>query len=233
MVNIFSNHFNSHPFIPDENGTCRSAQQIHRDCARETYSWCRSRNYFRLWAYLWVNWYQPSQWVLCARSANANEIPVLKTTMIVESHWRKLKHDYLHKFNRPRIDLVVWVLLTKAIPDSLVRMRALLSQDHRQAIASWRKAFKREWKKLTIRSEVIEDPIHTNPVHWTCGCPYFINSRFLICKHLLFFYEPILNPVRFFREVRRQRFPPFWIDKEFPNIGQLKSKTVFQTKIHK
>jgi hypothetical protein len=26
------------------------------------YSWCRSRNYFRLWAYLWVNWYQPNQW---------------------------------------------------------------------------------------------------------------------------------------------------------------------------
>lgn len=52
VVNIFSNHFNSHPFIPDQNGTCRSAQQIHRDCARETYSWYRSRNYFHLWAYL-------------------------------------------------------------------------------------------------------------------------------------------------------------------------------------
>ena len=216
VLNVFSNHFNSHPFVPDQNGTCRSAQQIHRDCAREMYSWCRSRNYFRLWAYLWVNWYQPSQWVLWARSTNATEIPVLKTTMIVESHWRKLKHDYLHKFNRPRIDLVVWVLLTRAIPDSLVRMRALLSQDHRRAIASWRKAFKREWKKLTIRSEVIEDPIqryHTNPAQWTCACPIFINSRFLICKHLLFFYEPILDPVRFFREVKRQRFPPFWIEK--------------------
>src|ERR1700684_1581044 len=171
VLNVFSNHFNSHPFVPDQNGTCRSAQQIHRDCAREMYSWCRSRNYFRLWAYRWVNWYQPSQWVLWARSTNATEIPVLKTTMIVESHWRKLKHDYLHKFNRPRIDLVVWVLLTRAIPDSLVRM--------------WRKAFKREWKKLTIRSEVIEDPIqryHTNPAQWTCACPIFINSRFLICK---------------------------------------------------
>jgi hypothetical protein len=51
---------------------------------------------------------------------------VLKTTMIVESHWRKLKHDYLHKFNnRPQIDLVVWVL---HIPGSLVRMRALLGK---------------------------------------------------------------------------------------------------------
>jgi len=49
-------------------------------------------------------------------------------------------------------------------------------------------------------------------VHWLVGA---LTSSFtvLICKHLLFFYEPILNPVRFFREVRRQRFPPFWIDK--------------------
>jgi hypothetical protein len=82
--------------------------------------------------------------LVSTQSVNENEIPVLKTTMIVESHWRKLKHDYLHRFNRPRIDLVVWVLLTRVIPNSLVRMRTLLNQDHRQAIASWRKAFKRE-----------------------------------------------------------------------------------------
>ena len=57
-------------------------------------------------------------------------------------------------------------------------------------------------KKLIPRSKAIEDP--TNPARWSCGCPHFINSRFLICKHL-FFYEPISAPVRFFREVRRQR----------------------------
>ena len=217
VIDMFSKHFNSHPLIPDQNGTYRSGQQIHRDCAREIYSWCRSRNYFRLWAYLWVNWYQPSQWVLWARSANETEIPVLKTTMIVESHWRKLKHDYLHRFNRPRVDLVVWVLLTRVIPNSLVRMRTLLTKDHRQAIASWRKSFKREWKKLTIRTEEIVEPVqryHTNPVHWTCGCPYFINSRFLLCKHLIFLHEPISNPLQFFREVRRQRSAPFWIHEQ-------------------
>jgi hypothetical protein len=223
VINMFSNHYNSHPFIPDRNGTSRSAQQIYQDCAREMYSWCRSRNYFRLWAYLWVNWYQPSQWALWARSAYSDEIPVLKTTMIVESHWRKLKHDYLHRFNRPRIDLVVWVLLNKAIPDSLTRMWAILSYDPRRVDASWRKAswrkaFKHEWKKLTIRSQTIDpgsiQQYHANPTQWCCGCPSFINSRFLICKHLVFCYKPILDPVRFFREIRRQRVPPFWTDRQ-------------------
>lgn len=237
VINLFSNHYNSHTLIPDKNGTSRSAQQIHRDCTREMYSWCRSRNYFRLWAYLWINWYQPSQWVLWARSANEAEIPVLKTTMIVESHWRKLKHDYLHKFNRPRIDLVVWILLQKAIPDSLIRMRALLNCDHRRVDASWRKAswrkaFKREWKKLTVRSQTLNpesiQQYSVNPAQWSCGCPYFINSRFLICKHLVSCYEPISDPIRFFREVRRQRVPPFWTDRQLtlrpgyqPTEGQI------------
>jgi hypothetical protein len=233
VINIFSNHFNAHPLIPDNNGTYRSAHHIHRDCAREMYSWCRSRNYFRLWAYLWVNWYQPNQWAIWARSMNESEIPVLKTTMIVESHWRKIKHDYLHRFNRPRIDLVVWVLLSRAIPNSLVRMRALLDQDHRRAMASWRKAFKHEWnnKKLIPRSNAIEDPTqryHTNPARWSCGCPHFVNSRFLICKHILFFYEPISDPVRFFREVRRQRSPPFWVDSQLvlkPEYASIQNAT--------
>lgn len=210
VVNIFSNHFNAHPLISDHNGTYRRSEQIHRDCAREMYSWCRTRNYFRLWAYLWVNWYQPSQWALWARSANETEIPVLKTTMILESHWRKIKHDYLHRFNRPRIDLVVWILLTRSIPDSLARMHALLKQDHRRAIASWRKAFKREWKKLASRTVDDFRRYHTDPAQWSCGCPYFLNSRFLICKHIVSCYEPVTDPINFYRGIQRQRVPPFW-----------------------
>jgi hypothetical protein len=96
-------------------------------------------------------------------------------------------------------------------------MRTLVDRDHRRAIASWRKAFKREWKTLVIRSKTIEDPIqkyHTSPAPWSCGCPSFLNSRFLICKHIIFFYEPLSDPVHFFRNVRRQRSPPFLIDEQ-------------------
>ncbi|KAH8656329.1 hypothetical protein BGZ61DRAFT_500287 [Ilyonectria robusta] len=173
VLEIFTRHYNSHPFIPDQNGTFRSAEEIHRLSASEMYYWCRKRNYFRLWAYLWVNWYHSSQWVLWARSVNEKEIPVLKTTMIVESHWRKIKHDYLHP---------------------------LLQHDHRQATASWRKDFKREWKKH----------YHTDPARWTCACPSFLDSRFLLCKHILSCYEPVSDRVDFFRSIQRRREPPFW-----------------------
>ena len=216
VLEIFSRHYNSHTLIPDQNGTYRSAGHIHHFCAVEMYYWCKSRNYFRLWAYLWVNWYQPSQWRLWARSVNDKEIPILKTTMIVESHWRKIKHDYLHRFNRPRIDLVVWVLLSRLIPNALTRMRALLQRDHRRATACRRKDFKSEWKKLYERFTEPDriQHYHTDPVRWTCGCPYFLASRFLVCKHILSCYEPIPNPVDFFRSVQRHRSFPFWMHEK-------------------
>jgi hypothetical protein len=38
VLTMFSTHFNVHPLIPDQNGTYRTAQQIHKDSAREMYS---------------------------------------------------------------------------------------------------------------------------------------------------------------------------------------------------
>ena len=66
VLEIFSQHYNSHLLILDQNKTYRSTEHIHHACAAEMYYWCKSCNYFRLWAYLWVNWYQPSQWALWA-----------------------------------------------------------------------------------------------------------------------------------------------------------------------
>jgi hypothetical protein len=138
--------------------------------------------------------------------------------MIVESHWRKIKHDYLHRFNRPRIDLVIWVLLSRLIPDALTRMQALLQHDHRRATACWRKDFKSEWKKIIGKLNTLEgvsiQQYHTNPMQWTCGCPHFLISRFLICKHILSCYEPISDPVEFFRSIQRRRDFPFWTHEQ-------------------
>ena len=46
VLQMFSRHFNSHPLIPDRNGTFRSAEVIHRECASEMYFWCRTRGFF-------------------------------------------------------------------------------------------------------------------------------------------------------------------------------------------
>lgn len=216
VLNIFSQHFNAHSAIPDRHGTLRNPDAIHQQCASEMYQWCRARGFFRLWAYLFVNWYKTSQWLLWARSAHPQSIPVLKTTMIVESHWRRIKHDFLHRFNRPRVDLVTWVLISKVLPTALLRVNAILNADFRLGKCSWRKEFGKVWKKLFM-SEVTPQSLisyHTNPMTWTCGCEAFLLSRFLICKHIVYCYEPIEDPAEFFHTVKRWRESPFWRDKQ-------------------
>ena len=96
VLAIFSRYYNALPQIPDLNGTFQSSAVINRECANEMYLWCRAQNFFRLWAYMSVNWYRYEQWKLWARSTNADEIPILKTTMIVKSHWQRIKYDFLH-----------------------------------------------------------------------------------------------------------------------------------------
>ena len=188
----------------------------------EVYSWCRSRNMFRLWTYLFVNWYCPGQWELWARSANDTGIPVLKTTMIVESHWRRVKHDYLHQFNRPRIDLVAWILSHRIVPDAVFRMKAIQSGNYQVAKASWRKAFKREW--VHLQGKCVEQTslqrYHVNPRDCVCACSSFLDSRFLICKHLVHCFLPFASPARFFCGVQRQRTPPFWVHSDLNVIPE-------------
>lgn len=67
-----------------------------------------------LWTYLYVNYYAIDQLGAC--SPSADEILALKMTIIIESTWRRTRHDYIHHFNYPRINLVVWVLITYMIP---------------------------------------------------------------------------------------------------------------------
>ncbi|CAG8754088.1 7518_t:CDS:1, partial [Racocetra persica] len=48
----------------------------------------------------------------------------------------------------------------------------------------------------------------TNPNMWTCSCPAYLCSRFLLSKHLVQSVR-LLNP-NFFNEVKHHRSPPFW-----------------------
>lgn len=212
FLQMFARHYNLHPFIPDESGRQIKTADIHRKSTSEVYSWCRARGYHRLWAYMWVNWYRFEQWSIWARARMPHSIPVLKTTMIVESHWRRIKHDFLHRFSRPRIDFVVWIMTTKVFPISIRQAVAITERNHRVASSSWRRDFKSVWKRLA-QKEVNPSQLryyHTNPSSWTCSCTQYLLSRFLLCKHILHAYKSIKTPFIFFSEVRRARSPPFW-----------------------
>ncbi|TFK57940.1 hypothetical protein BDN72DRAFT_736461, partial [Pluteus cervinus] len=77
-------------------------------------------------------------------------------------------------------------------------------------LCSWRKEFKKEWRKLEKREITlpVNDAYRPDPAKWICTCPAFVTSRFLICKHLVqLVHRP---PPIFFLEVKRHRTLPFW-----------------------
>lgn len=50
---------------------------------------------------------------------------------------------------------------------------------------------------------------------WTCTCPAYLISRFLLCKHLVREANQMLNDaplddLSFFFHLRRERFPPYY-----------------------
>ncbi|KAL1704651.1 hypothetical protein EV121DRAFT_205376 [Schizophyllum commune] len=194
-------------------------EMVNRDIKQQAYMLCHDNDLPNLWAYLWENWYRPSRWQLWARST-CSSIPVLKTTMIMESHWRRIKHDFLHHFRLPRCDLLVWILVTKLTPFYYRMLDYRINDIGRyREQAPWRAAFKSCWRRLE-KAEVIEenedrlvsDAYRPDPVKWICGCRAFVRSRFLVCKHLVHRVRPV--SAIFFREVRRSRTTPFWSHPE-------------------
>ncbi|KAI0997183.1 hypothetical protein K3495_g11002 [Podosphaera aphanis] len=136
--------------------------------------------------------------------------------MIVESHWRIIKCDFLYWFNLPRIDLVIWVLTSRAISQGLDRIRAIQLGNFSKGVASWRKTFKKQWKQYKGREIGPESlqTYHTDALKWTCGCQSFLLSRFLLCKHIIHCFEDFEDSIKFFGYVRRQRTMPFWVDRQ-------------------
>ena len=128
--------------------------------------------------------------------------------------WRKIKRDFLHHFHKPRLDLLVWILVKKLAPIYYRKLDQLLHNTGRfRELPSWRKAFKREWRKLM--NTPVDTPINPkyrpDSLKWVCTCPYFITSRFLTCKHLIQAIGPV--PPTFYLEVKRNRTTPFLLHR--------------------
>ncbi|KAJ6552665.1 hypothetical protein DFH09DRAFT_925044 [Mycena vulgaris] len=209
IVNMMEKHYCAHPLLPGYAEP--SPEGIKRWAVMQMYKFCVEHALQEVWAYLWENWYRSSRWELWARSVHP-EIPVLKTTMILESHWRRIKHDFLHHFHMPRCDLLAWILIVKLAPTYYRKLDRLLTDTGRyRELPSWRKSFKRTWRKLekTPITLPVNPAYKTDAKKMTCTCPPMPTSRFLVCKHTVQAVEPV--PPVFFLEVKRQRTAPFWV----------------------
>ncbi|KAJ6449111.1 hypothetical protein C8R45DRAFT_849909, partial [Mycena sanguinolenta] len=194
------------PLITDKERVQMTIYEIWK----QMYTYCFKNDLPEAWAYLWENWYRRGRWELWAWSEHP-EIPRLKTTMMVESHWHRIKRDFLHHFHKPRLDLLVWILVTKLAPRYYRRLELMMVDTGRhRELPSWRKDFKSDWKRCrhTPITLPLNEQYRPDPYKWVCTCPYFFKSRFLLCKHLVQAVHPV-DPI-FFLEVTRNRSTPFW-----------------------
>jgi hypothetical protein len=119
------------------------------------YDFCFQRDLGQVWAYLWNRWYTPKQWKLWARSTDP-AISKLKTTMIVESLWRNLKHRDLQEFNRPRLDLVTHIIISDVLPRvhmTLDYIQNLRRIGRPKALAGWQTDFRADWVDMSHSDE--------------------------------------------------------------------------------
>ncbi|KAJ3991775.1 hypothetical protein F5050DRAFT_1864500 [Lentinula boryana] len=77
-------------------------------------------------------------------------------------------------------------------------------------LPTWRKAFKKEWKKCADTPITLPLNLKYRPDvnQWVCTCPHLVKSRFLLCKHLVQGVEPV--PPVFFLQVKQSRTAPVW-----------------------
>jgi hypothetical protein len=235
VISLMRKHFNMHSKIPvNASGEFWTRTEIRRNAVQEMYNFCVTHELASLWAYLWSSWYKATRWTLWARSAHEN-IPLAKTNMLIEAHWRVLKHTYLYRFNRPRLDYLVWIVCSRVLPDQLTRFQQI--QHGRQA-PSWFSDFKKDWTRLTIQpiSDGAKERHYTDLVNWICSCPSFLGSRFLICKHLVqcALEESKAHKLQHIRLVytnfKRQENYPFliWDGNKQESIPQRANERAFQ-----
>ncbi|RHZ75509.1 hypothetical protein Glove_213g137 [Diversispora epigaea] len=82
-------HLHQHPLIPTNDGQFLSSSFIWTNAVQEIYNFCQQYSLLWLWVYLWNEWYK--------------------------AYWKVLKRDFLYKFFRPRLDLVVFIIMEKVI----------------------------------------------------------------------------------------------------------------------
>lgn len=195
VLRTMTDHYNMHPYIVP----IPSVQSIHSYAVDQMRSICESKNIQILFEYLWTHWYEHSKFLTWGRRSESHGIPLARTTMMVEAHWSLLKKHYLVLHNRPRVDFVIHLMDTQLIGkyESDYELRRT-----GRVLPTWFKQYTVEWKKL--KETPLNNTYSTNLEMWTCSCPSFLGSRFMICKHLVQKSEWIE-----YRDLVRSRHPPF------------------------
>ncbi len=176
-MNIVKRHQNSHSyFCPGIN-----MYQIQTNAVFGIRFKSYSNNTGPLHEYLIHNWQEGEICFLWGRRSSEHGIRFTRTTMVVEAYWSVLELHDLVMDNRRRIYFIIHLIQTTPL-----------------------QKFRNDCVLLSVGVKIsgCEQSKQTGQV---ChSCPAFLNSRFIICKHLL-----QQTPCSLYRYVMRSSHPPF------------------------
>ena len=164
----------------------RTSDQIHQHATQQMYDYCRGHGLIDAWVYLYTQWYTATAWRQWARSAIPGRIPAGKTMMFIEAHWKVLKRNHLYRRPHARLDMLVYVIITKHV--TKLRHKFMLQTIRQREPTRWEYNFVSEWRSLYQKP--LDNPNYRHDYvpstdNWTCGCKEYLRNRFLLCKHLV------------------------------------------------
>jgi hypothetical protein len=110
------------------------------------------------------------------------KLPIGKTTMMIEAHWKVLKRTHLYHYNRARLDLVTFVIIQHYYKKLKSKYQSIVV--NRLETSTFESSFMKEWIKVRA-AEVSGRSYATSLTRWICGCPSFLHSPVRVCKHLV------------------------------------------------
>lgn len=182
---------------------------IRRNSTRQMYEYCVREGLRDAWAYLYRNWYSRVNYNRWAKSAASGMVPMGKTTMMIEAHWKVLKRTHLYHYNRARIDLITFVIIKHYYRKLAHKYQSTVV--YRQETSTFEKRFSEDWRKNSCL-QVSRAAYATNSQRWVCSCPAFIRSPVCQCKHLVKAYQTTTATVNLTNRaqfIKRSHVQPF------------------------
>jgi hypothetical protein len=107
--------------------------------------------------------------------------------MTVKNFWQQLKHEFVHHFLCPHLDLLVWILINNVTPAYLT-CTEVLEDTHRlgrsNKLTSYQVRFKTAWKKLA-QLPVSGLGYNIDLAMFMCNCGQQKYEAHHFCKHLI------------------------------------------------
>ena len=178
VLSIIKSHFHQSPIL------CQFLKQKTNEEIREYFvrhvrETLANSVYAEVLVYLEQNWYSKSTFCLWGWNFLGELLPLTKTTMAVEAHWSLLKRKFLGCHNRPRIDMLFFIIDGQVIPNYINSFQLILQG---RVKPDWWRDFVKERKILNTRPTHGEHDVNLSS--WTCTCPAFTMYRFFCVSTL-------------------------------------------------